>query len=231
MSKTLVQVISKQRICDMLEKYCSEEWNDMIDMHLTVSEYDTGVKIFSEGQDSKSVQIIETGRVKIVTKIKGDDKIIRLASDGRIIVHRGFGGNNTYSVSAVALSPVTVKNIPRKIFDNVLKANPEFCFHFMMFFAEELRRSENHMKSISNSPVKNRVALALFTNMEAFGFDEIDSTKLKYSLSRKEIANFASTTYESVIRTLSELNNEGIVDTAKKSIYILDRNALSALSN
>ena len=218
------------RICDLLKNHCSKEWNELLDLHRTISTYSTGVEIFSEGQDANALQIIETGRAKVFSRLDGKERIVRLAGDGDIIGHRGFGGDNTYSVSAVALSPVTLKNIPRKIFDKILKANPEFCFHFMMFFAEELRTSEEQIKNSINSQVLNRVAKSLILNISVFGLkSEIDHT-LNFTLSRKDIASLSFTTYESVIRVLSTLDKENVIEIVGREIKIIDIPRLHSLA-
>jgi len=97
----------------------------------------------------------------------------------------------------------------------------------MMFFAEELRDSERLAK---NLPVKNLVASALYTNYKVFGLENKKSTKLSYTLSRKDIANKSGTTYESAVRSLAELNKDGVIKIDGKAIHILDVERLKQMS-
>jgi CRP/FNR family transcriptional regulator len=98
----------------------------------------------------------------------------------------------------------------------------------MMFFAEELRKSEEKIMQV---PVKNRVARAILTNYKVFGAEKNDSTKLSYTISRKDYASKAGTTYETVIRVLSDLNKEKIIAVEGKSIRILNLDLLNKLAN
>jgi len=97
----------------------------------------------------------------------------------------------------------------------------------MMFFAEELRRSEEKIMQI---PVKNRMARAILNNYKVFGGSKKDPLKLSYTLSRKDYASKAGTTYETVIRVLSDLNKEKIISIEGKSIRILSLEKLTQLS-
>lgn len=96
----------------------------------------------------------------------------------------------------------------------------------MMFFAEELRESE---RLASQLPSRNLVASVLFSNYKVFGFEEGSTTKLSYTLSRKDIASQAGTRYETVVRILADLNKEGVIKSDGKAIHILDINLLEKI--
>ena len=171
---------------------------------------------------------IDEGKVKVSTRTtKGNTRIIRLASNNDIVGHRGFGGDWTYAINAQALAPTTVTFIPIRIFNQTVKTNPEFGFYMMMFFAEELRTSEQLAKQL---PVKNFIAYVVHENYKVFGFDQNSSTKLSFSLTRKDIANMAGISYESAVRALLSLNADKIIRLDNKEIHILDLEALFELA-
>lgn len=201
----------------IISKYCSPEWQQFTDFHSKKLHFEANETIFNIGDNTEGLFFIIKGKVKILTSGSNhQNRIIRLASDGDIIGHRGFGGTWKYSISAVTLTPTDITFVPIEIFNQLVKANADLGFFMMMFFAEELRDSERLAKQL---PVKNLVASALYTNYKVFGF-EPKSNKLSYTLSRKDIANKAGTTYESVVRSLSELNKEGVISIDGKAIRI-----------
>jgi len=53
-----------------------------------------------------------------------------------------------------------------------------------------------------------------------------DASLLSFTITRKDIASIANTTYESVIRSLSDLQSEGIVKIEGKKLRILDKKKL-----
>lgn len=202
----------------VIEKYCSPEWISFLKFHSKEIEIGPKETIFKIGDPTKGVYLLVEGKVKVLTAgVEDQTRIIRLASNGDIIGHRGFGGNWTYPILCETLTPCKLIFMPIEVFNQVVKSNPELGFYMMMFFAEELRESE---RFTIPQPVKSKVAYVLYKNFLAFGAERTDGGKLNYSLSRTDIANFAGTTYESVIRTLADLNKENIIRTEGKSIVI-----------
>lgn len=211
-----------------LKQYCSPEWQEFVEFHKIMTEFKADTLIFKEGDAVSGLYIINSGKVKVyTTEADGKENIIRLAADGEVVGHRGFGGNWVYPVSAKTYENTTTTFIPLNVFNTVAKANAEFTYHLMMFFAEELRCSEQKMMQI---PVKNRIAKAILMNYNVFGANPKDTAKISYTISRKDFASKVNTTYETVIRVLSELNKEKIIELDGKSIRILNFNKLTELS-
>lgn len=217
-----------ERTKSFLEENCSVEWLKFIDCHKVEVFFKKGEHIFKAGEETKGLYIIDYGKVKITYKqYDGSERLIRLAKSGDVLGHRGFGGNWVYPISAYALENTKVSFIPVNVFNILAKTNPNFTYGLMMFFAEELRKSEAKIK---HYPVKILVARAILDNYRAFGLENENSTKLSYTLSRKDLASKAGTTYETVVRTLASLNKEKIIKIDGKSIHILNPKKLRELS-
>lgn len=212
-----------------LSKYCTEEWCEFAVSFCKKVSYKSGEIIFKSGEEAEGLFFIQNGKVKITTNNNLDsERIIRLAADGDIIGHRGFGGSWVYTISAVSLEKTELSFIPLKIFNYLVKANPEFAYFMMMFFAEELRESE---RLASQLPIKNVIASVLYNNYKVFGLEKGSDTKLSYTLSRKDIASQAGTRYETVVRVLTEFNKEKIINIEGKFIHILDIDLLEKIKN
>lgn len=210
-----------------LKQYCSREWQEFVDFHkkkLTVKPKEI---IFGEGDETRGLYIVNAGKVKVVRKGEEREILIRLAAEGDILGHRGFGGDWTYPISAVALVKCKLSFIPIETFNQVARANSELTYQLMMFFAEELRRSEEKIDQI---PVINRVAKSIYFTYKAFGYKEDDPGMLSFTLSRKDMASKAGTTYETVIRMLAELSKTNVIQLEGKDIRILDLGKLKSLS-
>lgn len=208
----------------LLKKYCSEGWCDFIFFHSKVATIGKDEFIFKAGDDALGIHIVNSGKVKVVAKTGNDtERIIRLAAEDDILGHRGFGGEWKYTVSAIALEETELLFIPLKIFNEAIRANPEFAYFMMIFFAEELRESE---RLASQLPIRNVIASVLYNNLQVFGYANGSKTKLSHTLSRKDLASQAGTRYETLVRTLADFNNEGIIKIDGKSIHILSEKEL-----
>ena len=230
-SATIDSPLLKQ-LDELIVEFCTPEWRDLVNKNTTVLKFKAGENIFKEGQSADHIYMVNEGRVKVYANYTDDVEVIyRFATDGQVFGHRGFGEDFTFPITAVALSPTTVNVLKMEMFQNLLKANNMFCYYFMLFFSEELRRSERSRKNLLNMTVKERTAKAIRMNVEAFGFRLENHTLLDFTISRKDMASLANTTYESVIRSLSELQSDGVIKIEGKTLRILDREALCKMTN
>ncbi|OFY86806.1 MAG: hypothetical protein A3F72_21200 [Bacteroidetes bacterium RIFCSPLOWO2_12_FULL_35_15] len=210
----------------ILYEYCSEEWHPIIDHNQIILNKKKGELIFSTGEQVKGIYIIINGKVKVVSpSFNNEEHIHRLTGDGKILGHRGFSAQY-YPISAIALTDLTIVFVPNEIFKILIKTNPSLSFYMIEFFAEDLRQSEERMKNLMYSDVKNRIAKVLLTLIDSFGYDEKELNKLSYSLSRKDFASMAGVTYETVIRTLKDFQDKKFIKLEGKEIFIINLNSL-----
>ena len=117
-----------------------------------------GQQFIMEGAPVNGLFFILKGTVKVIrTGINGREQIVRFAKEGEIIGHRGFGTEEYYSIGAIALQDAVLCYFSKENLQDTLLDNPKFAFDMMLFYANELNRSENKVKSISQMTVRERV--------------------------------------------------------------------------
>tara|TARA_R110002126_G_scaffold291780_1_gene457913 strand:- start:1549 stop:2301 length:753 start_codon:yes stop_codon:yes gene_type:complete len=177
-----------------------------------------GQQFIIEGAPVNGLFFILKGTVKVFrTGIHGREQIVRFAKEGEIIGHRGFGTEEYYSIGAIALQDVVLCYFSKDDLQEALLENPKFGYDMMLFYANELNRSENKVKSISQMTVRERVIDTLLYIHRKFG--DLRGF-LNLPLSRKEYADYAGTTEEQVIRIFSLLKKEKLIAAKGKKIAI-----------
>ena len=179
-----------------------------------------GQQFIMEGAPVTGLFFLLRGKVKVLrTGLHGKEQIVRFAKDGEIIGHRGFGTEESYTISAIALEDCVLCYFSKEKLQQVLKIDPALTYDLMLFYANELNRSEIKVKSLSQMTVRERVIDTLLYIDRKFrqrnGF-------LDLPLSRKEYADYAGTTEEQVIRTFSALKKEALIIAKGKRIGIPD---------
>ncbi len=213
-----------------INKYCSTEWKPLITHYKTSTDYPAGATIFSEGDPVLGIYQIYSGKIKVVTSFNGNrERIVRLAAAEEMLGHRGLGGNMNYPVAAVTLEKTQVSFIPIDVFYKAIKANTDLAFQMLMYYADELKASEKRMKMMASLTASEKVAVSIITIIDAFGFSKDDPTLLEFTPTRKDIASIAGTTYETVIRVLSNLEKSKIITLEGKAIRVLNLNYLKTL--
>lgn len=227
-----MKTLDLEQLDELFTNFCSPEWQQKARENTTTLTFKPGETIFKEGQKMDNMYMIDKGRVKVYSNYTKDiEVVLRFATDGQTLGHRGFGDDRVFPITAEALTETTVNMLPYSIFEDMLRNNNEFCFHFMMFFAEELRRTERQRKNLLNMTVKQRVAKAIKMNAETFGFAKDDESLLSFTISRKDISSLANTTYESTIRSLRELQDEKVIGLEGKKIRVVDKDALCKITS
>ncbi|MCG1035197.1 Crp/Fnr family transcriptional regulator [Polaribacter sp. DS7-9] len=179
-----------------------------------------GQQFIIEGAAVNGLFFILKGVVKVFrTGINGREQIVRFAKEGEIIGHRGFGTEEYYSIGAIALQETVLCYFSKDDLQKALLENPKFGYDMMLFYANELNKSESKVKSISQMTVRERVIDTLLYIHRKFG--DLRGF-LNLPLSRKEYADYAGTTEEQVIRIFSLLKKEGLISAKGKKIGIVD---------
>lgn len=177
-----------------------------------------GQSFIIEGSPVHGLFFVQDGKVKVAkTGLNGKEQIVRFTGNGETVGHRGFGAGQTYQISAQALETTILCSFSSDTLKEMLLEVPTLTFDLMTFYAEELNRSETKVKKFAQMTVREKVIDALLYINRKFGRTH---DLLNLQLSRKEISDFAGTTEEQVIRTLSALRKEGLIETPGKRIGI-----------
>lgn len=210
-------------------KLCLPEWIPAIEANKKTFHFKKGELIFTEGEPVEGIYFIYSGTVKVHKKWgKEKELIIRFAKNGDIVGHRGLGDEVIYPVSGTALEPTTVCFIDLAFFRSTLRINNDFTIRLLMFYADELQRSERKMNHLAHMQVKGRIAYCLLSLKNKFG--NTAEGFINIILSRQDLASYAGTTYETVFRIMNELVQENILTVDSKNITIIDEAGLSALT-
>jgi CRP-like cAMP-binding protein len=219
----------EQKGC-FLCRLCLPEWIPAIEANKKSFHFKKGDLVFKEGEEVKGIYFVFSGTVKIHKKW-GTEKelILRFAKGGDIIGHRGLGSELYYPISGTALEPTVVCFIDLAFFKTTITVNNDFTIQLLMFYAEELQRSEKKMSNLAHMQVKGRIAYSLLSLHNKFGTTADGSIDI--ILSRQDLASYAGTTYETVFRILNEFTQDGLIAVSNKNIRLLNQPVLNKLTN
>jgi CRP/FNR family transcriptional regulator, anaerobic regulatory protein len=179
-----------------------------------------------EGAPIQGLYFVYKGKVKTVkTGINGREQIVRLTSNGDTVGFRGFGTSKRYLIGAYALEDTVLCNFSNDVMLEILQNVPEFTYDMMLFYADELNKSENNIRKIAQMNVRERVIDTLLYIHRKFGHT---NELINLELSRKEIADFAGTTEEQVTRVISSLKREALIRTVGKKIGLEQINKMKS---
>lgn len=167
--------------------------------------------VFSEGEMPKGLYCVGFGVIKVCRiDDDGNEMISRIHKAGNILGYRALFADQPYQATAIAHEDSAVCFIPKDIMKSLL-TNPGLAMRFLTQISGELSQAENRMAAIASLPVLPRIAQALI-----FFKDELPHSKW----TRRDIAEWVGTTPETVIRSLSLLEQQGLIEQVGRSIHI-----------
>lgn len=209
----------------LIKKSLSTDEDERLAMQKGTLNCKKGQQFIMEGTPVSGLFFIYKGKAKVLkTGIYGKEQILRLVQEGEIIGHRGFGTKNKYGISASALEESVLCHFSNETLDLMMKKIPKLTYELMLFYADELNRSETKVKKLAQMTVREKVIDTLLFMQRKFGINHKKGINLQ--LSRKEIADYSGTTEEQVIRTISSLKSEALLKCSGKIIIIPDTEKL-----
>jgi CRP-like cAMP-binding protein len=188
-----------------------------------------GEPIFEEGETTNGIFCVKDGVCKM-TKLSanGKDQIVKLVKPGELLGQRSMISDEPANLTAVALEDMEVCFVPKSEILQFFNQNNQFSMNVMKTICGDLKEADDHMVSMAQKSVKERLAETLLYLEDNFGLNE-DGT-LRIQLSREELAGMIGTATESCIRLLSEFNKNGWIDLTGKKIGLKNKSQLKKLS-
>lgn len=173
---------------------------------------------------------MEKGRIKVFkSSDDGRELIVEVAGPGDFIGYLELLNDTPYTTSASALEDSEVYYIPREDFTNLLHQNRDVSARLIKMLAKNLAEQEENLVRIAYHSVRKRVAEALL-HLDA-KYQEEDGQSVAISMMRQDLAQIIGTAKETLIRTLSDFQDEGLIKIEESSIYLINREKLENLPN
>lgn len=190
-----------------------------------------GQPVFREGTYPKGLYYVNQGKIKVIqTGLDGKEQIVHFAKDTDIMGYRAILSGDQYSCSAVAMVNSSIYFIPKDHFFSLIENNSKFSLQLFHLFSKELKEAEKKITSIAQRPVKERIAQSIQLLIEYYGFEK-DGSTMAIVITREEIANISGSSRETVIRVLTEFQEDNILELSGKKIRILQPAALRKAAN
>lgn len=176
--------------------------------------------VFQEGEPVSGVYFIREGKVKVSKEADYRGQIVRLAKSGDVLGHRGINKKNIYPITASAIEDSLICFVEQEMLFKLMNKNSELSIKMMLFYADELQKTEIRLRNMAIMTVRERIADALLMIHDVFGVKKGKEFLLDVELSRKDIAEIAGTYQEQASRFITEFKSEGILALDGKKIII-----------
>ncbi len=180
--------------------------------------------VFREGEYPRWLYFVESGKVKIFkTSEDGRELIVKVAQQGDFLGFLALFKEDAYPESAAALDDCSIKLVPKQDFAALVFGNRDVNARFIKMLASHIAEREQQLIELAYNSVRKRVATAL-THL-------CDQSGPIIHLLREDLAALAGTAKETLIRTLTDFKNEGMVDIKDGVITVLKVEKMREMPN
>jgi len=190
-----------------------------------------GEALFHTGDAFKSVYAVRTGFFKTrISSEDGRDQVTGFQMAGELL---GLDGISTdrHACDAIALEDSQVCVIPYNQLEELSREFSDLQHQFHKIMSREIVRDHGVMLLLGSMRAEERLAaflLNLTQRLHARGFS---ASALVLRMTREEIGSYLGLKLETVSRTFSKFQDEGLLEVKQRDIRITDEPGLKALVN
>lgn len=195
----------------------------VLDTAKVTNVYKRGQYIFYEGNFPSGLYCVNDGVVKLETAgSSGNNHILRVVPEGGMLGYRSLFADEPYRTSALVHEDAKICFIPKFAILQLAEKYPDIAMKFLMRISKELRQAEDRLCGLTDKNAAERIAESVLFLRDNFP---------EQTWTRKEIAEWAGTTPETVMRTLADFEEKGYIEQKGRRIVIKDKQTLLEIAN
>jgi CRP/FNR family transcriptional regulator, anaerobic regulatory protein len=205
-----------------------ERLDTLVATRRTVGRGDT---LFRSGDPFQSLYAVRTGFFKTcVSSEDGRDQVTGFQMAGELLGLDGISADR-HTCDAVALEDSQVCVIPYSQLEDLSREFTDLQHQFHKIMSREIVRDHGVMLLLGSMRAEERLAaflLNLTQRLQARGFS---ASSLILRMTREEIGSYLGLKLETVSRTFSKFQDEGLLEVKQRQIRIIDQAGLQQLIN
>ena len=189
--------------------------------------YDAGTTIFHEGEVTDRVVLLLSGRAKVSTVTEdGKEVMLGVRDPGDLLGEFSALDGQPTSANVTAMEPADALVLDTGSFRAWLSEHPTNALLLLEMVLARLRDADRKRVEFSAHDTVGRVARRRFELAERFGVERDGGVEISLPLTQDELAAWTGASRVGVSQALKTLRDRGWVETRRRSITVLDMQAL-----
>jgi CRP/FNR family transcriptional regulator len=190
-----------------------------------------GDTLFRAGDEFQSLYAVRTGFFKTcVSSEDGRDQVTGFQMAGELLGLDGIG-TDKHTCDAVALEDSQVCVIPFHQLEDLSREYSDLQRQFHKIMSREIVRDHGVMLLLGSMRAEERLAAFLLNLTQRLRTRGFSASSLVLRMTREEIGSYLGLKLETVSRTFSKFQDDGILEVKQRQIRVLDQDALQGLVN
>lgn len=182
--------------------------------------------LFTQGQSSRSLVMIQTGSIKVTQlSANGNEVILRMTGAGDPVGMPSDFASCSHSCSARAMEQCHTLVWEYSRLQALLAQYPQIGRNVSKILLSQLTELQERFREVATEKVAQRVALALLRLVKQVGKPAKGGVEV--SLSREELGQMTGATLFTISRLLSKWGEEGFILPRREAVVVLDSQRLA----
>lgn len=180
-----------------------------------------GASLFRNGQALGNLYVAREGTFKtVVTTEDGVVQVLGFHLPGELIGLDALGGGR-HRCDAIALEAARVCEVPLADLEQIAAQVPGLQRQLLRIMGRSMGRDQDHLEMMSRRQATDRVLLFLHSLSERY--EALGRDRLQFSLpmTREEIASYLGLVIETVSRSFTRLQEEGLIAVRGRQLQLL----------
>lgn len=179
-----------------------------------------GEYLFNSGERFNSIYAVRSGSIKTFSESEqGDEQITGLYLPGELLGLDAIN-DNQHPCSAIALETTSLCEIPFDTLESLSSEIPELHHQLFRIMSKEIANDQSLLMLMAQKSAEERLAAFLVNLSSRLKVRNFSEVEFNLSMSRKDIGNYLGLTIETISRTFSRFQSEGILSTQRKYVNI-----------
>lgn len=197
----------------------------------SVRRHEEGVAIFDEGAPADRFFMLLDGYVRVVRVTPAGEQVTALhIPSGQLLGFAKALRRDTYPATAVTATEAIALSWPMHLWDSFVSDYDGFATETYKTVGHRMDEIHTRVLEMATQQVEQRVANALLRLVNQTGRKVSDGIEIDFPITRQDLAELTATTLHTASRLLSAWEKQGLVQSKRKRIKVLDPHALVVIS-
>jgi len=181
-----------------------------------------GETLYRAGDRFASLYAVRNGFFKSTALLEnGRDQVTGFSMIGEVLGMDGIGPER-HTCDAIALEDSDVCAIPFDALQELAQEIPSLQRHFFKMMSREIEREHGVILQLGSMNAEERLAMFLLDLSQRFAARGYSPSEFNLRMTREEIGSYLGLKLETVSRTFSRFQEEGLIGVQQKFIRIRD---------
>jgi CRP-like cAMP-binding protein len=203
-----------------------------IRQQLRIRKLSKGEFLFSPGDPSDSMYVVQKGRIRIWTvSAAGAEVTLNVLGPDSVFGEIGLLDGSERTAGASALDGVELQAIQRSTFDAALDRDPQLARNVIAFLCERLRWVSARMEDSALRTAPERLARMLMHLINDHGTETDDGVLLTINLTQGELARWTHMSRENLNKIFNRWSDEGLLIQTRGKITVKDQERIEEIAD